>query len=71
MNTERDSYQLCLLFDRDVERKSVATATVSNVVQLLPRRLRSNENKTHSVADSCGDTLQRVLSHAESLKRQL
>lgn len=70
MNTERDGYQMSLLFEREVDRR-VSAEKVSNVVQLLPMRVKTKENDTHSQEWARRQLLERVLNHAESLKRQL
>ncbi|MGV6484005.1 hypothetical protein K7565_01900 [Stenotrophomonas maltophilia] len=70
MNTERDGYQMSLLFEREVDRR-VSAEKVSNVVQLLPMRVKTKENDAHSQEWARRQLLERVLNHAESLKRQL
>ncbi|MDT3501767.1 hypothetical protein [Stenotrophomonas maltophilia] len=70
MSSERDGYQMSLLFEREVDRR-VSVEKVSNVVQLLPMRVKTKENDAHSQEWVRRQLLERVLNHAESLKRQL
>lgn len=70
MNTERDGYQMSLLFEKEADRRA-STAAVSNVVQLVPMRAKLKENDAHLQGKVRRELLERVLNHAESLKRRL